>query len=70
MGIFSDVVLGTEAILRRGGKREGGLKKFKLGDFFFLDSGRQHGTHDRAFGWAGKCVCYQLDMSCYPSLAT
>lgn len=35
LGIFLDVVLGTKAIFRSGGKREGGLRKFKLGDFFF-----------------------------------
>ena len=40
-------------------KREGGLRKFKLGYFFFLDSGRQHGTHDSE-EWGllfGLCKC-------------
>lgn len=38
LGIFLDVVLGTKAILRSGGIREGGLRRFEPGDFFFIDS--------------------------------
>lgn len=37
-------------------KREGGLRKFKLGDFFFLDSGRQHGIIEKSEGFCLGCV--------------